>query len=110
MMRLTPEFQRQHWLRCAFLVHDQDDQRDKPDRADEDGRDVWQAAALHQHHHQRGDRCHHRDRSKIVDPMLPMFDRFLQERRHHRDRSNADRQIDPEHQLPADLLHQERTK
>jgi len=91
-------------------VQDQDHKCHYPHDGHTDGSDARQRAALHQHQHQSGDRHHQQQGAEIVDPAVPGLHLFSQERRNHGDGGNADRQIDPEHQLPAYLLDQERAE
>ncbi len=102
---------RQHRFRCGGLVHRQCRQRCNTDGANRRQRRQRQAAALHQYQHQRRDRHHQQQRAEIVDAAAPMMlRRFRQEGRDHDDRRHADRQVDPEHQLPTHLLDQERAE
>ena len=59
---------------------------------------------LHQRQHDPAGAEHHQDRTEIVDAVPSRRLMFMQEPAEHHKRRGADRQIDPKHERPTDVL------
>ena len=104
---VAQEPERHDRLAAAPFVHHQPDQRHGA--ADQQRRDDGpvERFGLHHHHHDGADAEHQQCRSEVVDVVLARIEPLMEKDRQDRDRPDADRQIDPEHEGPMQVLHDE---
>ena len=104
---IAPQVDRHHGLLDVAFVADEGDQGTRRDHRQGGQGQAGQIAHLRHRQHQSAGRRDQQERAEIVDAVAALLHALGQEQRQHEDRRGADRQVDPEHQRPAQLLDQE---
>ena len=105
---VVPQLDVQHGIRRAALLAQQQPECRRGERHQRRRARDAQAAALGEGEHQRGQRDQHQAGAGVIDVALAVLDALVQMARQQRDAGEAERDVDPEHPGPRQVLDDER--